>query len=368
MRVLFIPVLVVLFLILGACVFYTAKRFYRVSFVRKLAKKSRFAAIAVSLLPAALCASFSVINVPTAAVVLLHLCVFFAVADLTGLFIRKVVKHSFPADAVCILAFVLTAVCLGTGWVNAHNIRSTHYTLANGKSGGESLRIVLLTDSHIGITLDGKNIPALVERIRAEKPDAVLFAGDLIDESSPWPETEAVCRALGTLDAPLGTWFSFGNHDGDQYAPDHPKKSRLTGLLEENGIHCLEDETVPLCDGFLLAGRADASNRGRVSALDLLAGTDHTLYSIVMDHQPNDYAALAAAGADLVLSGHTHGGHIWPTGLIGLWIGANDRVYGTETRGGTTFIVSSGVSGWAIPFKTGTFSEYDVIDILPAAK
>ena len=57
------------------------------------------------------------------------------------------------------------------------------------------------------------------------------------------------------------------------------------------------------------------------------------------------------------------GGHIFPAGPIGLWMGANDRFYGTETRGDTTFLVTSGISGWGIPFKTGCISEYVVIDI-----
>lgn len=67
--------------------------------------------------------------------------------------------------------------------------------------------------------------------------------------------------------------------------------------------------------------------------------------------------------ADLVLSGHTHGGHIFPAGLIGLISGANDKVYGAEHIDNTDFVVTSGISGWAIPFKTGTISEYVVIDI-----
>ena len=53
------------------------------------------------------------------------------------------------------------------------------------------------------------------------------------------------------------------------------------------------------------------------------------------------------------------------TQQIGLLTGANDRRYGTERRGDTDFVVTSGISGWAIPFKTGTWSEYVVIDILP---
>ena len=95
----------------------------------------------------------------------------------------------------------------------------------------------------------------------------------------------------------------------------------------------------------------------------LAQGMDGSLFTVVLDHQPNDYEKEAASGVDLVLSGHTHGGHIFPGGLIGLLIGANDRVYGTEVRDNTTFIVTSGISGWAIPFKTLCHSEIIVVDV-----
>ncbi len=82
----------------------------------------------------------------------------------------------------------------------------------------------------------------------------------------------------------------------------------------------------------------------------------------MMDHQPNDYANEAGY-ADLVVSGHTHGGQLIPIGIIGKLIGAFDRAYGWEKRDGTDFIVTSGISDWAILFKTGTKSEYLIINV-----
>lgn len=71
----------------------------------------------------------------------------------------------------------------------------------------------------------------------------------------------------------------------------------------------------------------------------------------------------AEAKVDLVLCGHTHGGQLFPFNQVGKWIKANDLVYGHEKRDETNFIVTSGISDWAIKFKTGTKSEYVMIDI-----
>jgi len=86
---------------------------------------------------------------------------------------------------------------------------------------------------------------------------------------------------------------------------------------------------------------------------------------VVPDHRPGDYAAQAAAGVDLVLSGHTHGGQFRPLqGLVGR-LGQNDNVYGLEQRGSSSFIVTSGISDRALVFKTGCCSEYVMITINP---
>ena len=116
-------------------------------------------------------------------------------------------------------------------------------------------------------------------------------------------------------------------------------------------------------DSFYIIGRKDKSESGRLSASELTKDLDPGKYKIMLDHQPNDYEGEADSGVDLVLSGHTHGGQMLPVNRAGEWIKANDRTYGYEKRKDTEFIVSSGISSWAIKFKTGTKSEYVVINI-----
>ena len=116
-------------------------------------------------------------------------------------------------------------------------------------------------------------------------------------------------------------------------------------------------------DRFYLVGREDRSRAGRKTMAELLDGLDRDKYLIVLDHQPNDYAAEAAAGADLVLSGHSHGGQLITITYVDEWFGMLDRTYGWERREETDFIVTSGISCWEILFKTGTRSEYVLITV-----
>ena len=102
----------------------------------------------------------------------------------------------------------------------------------------------------------------------------------------------------------------------------------------------------------------------RKSVLELLEPLDKSKFIIVLDHQPHEYDEEAKAGADFVLSGHTHGGQMFPGAFFSNLTGANDSVCGLSKRKETSFIVTSGISDWAFNFKTGTSSEFCVIDVV----
>ena len=127
-----------------------------------------------------------------------------------------------------------------------------------------------------------------------------------------------------------------------------------------------------LGEDLAIVGRKDRSEeqrgRSRLSAEDVLRDVDHERYIVLLDHQPHDFDDEAAAGADLVLSGHTHGGQFIPITHVGEWIGENALRYGHERRGDTDFVVSSGISNWAFRFKTGCRSEIVLIDLCPQSE
>ena len=358
-----ILVAVLIFMTLGGAA-YLLFGFHRFSVIKRLAEKHRPLSWLICLVPFAAFGWVAVRNPFSAAVVFLHLVLFWILADLIGALVRKSTKKERRRYVEGAAAILLAAVYLTAGWYNAHNVRRTAYIVQTEKAIGDSVRIVGISDAHLGVTLDGARFAGQMARIQSEAPDAVVVVGDFVDDDSCRADMERACEALGALETTYGVYYVPGNHDrGYSREQRDFDYSDLCRALEKNHVVILEDAAAHLGEGLVLFGRKDRSDPGRVDMASAAAALDPARFQIVLDHQPNDYAIEAAAGADLVISGHTHGGHIWPAGLIGLLLGANDRVYGTETRDGTVFIVTSGISGWAIPFKTGTFSEYVVIDI-----
>lgn len=333
--------------------------------IQKLAVKHRGLSWAVSFGLFSLTGLLCLINVWAMAIGLLHLALFWFICFEVAAVVRKLRHAERKGCPEGVIAILMTAVYLCYGWYSAHHIVITHYDLESPTKLCEdgSLRIAEIADLHLGITLDGAEFSQQMSRIKSQEPDIIVVTGDFVDDDSNREDMLRACKALGDAKPALGTYFILGNHDPGYGNYRDFTVDELLSELEKNGVTVLTDETVMVNDRFYLTGRRDAYDGERASMEELCSGLDRSRYHIVLDHQPNDFAAEAEAKADLVLSGHTHGGHLLPAGYIGLLIGANDRVYGYEQRGRTNFIVSSGISGWAIPFKTGTVSEIVVIDI-----
>ena len=357
-------IFLILALLLIAGVVYLLCRVRRFSFVKALAEKSRAASWLLAAALTCLPLLFLFVNIFAAVIVYLHLFLFFALCDLVS-FVYHKSRHSerkrYVAGAAAVL---LTAIYLSAGWFFAHHVFETDYRFETSKELPDgNLRVIVIADLHLGITLDGDEFREELRKVNETRPDAVFLCGDYVDDDSPKEEMVKACSALGELETTYGVYFVFGNHDQGYFSYRDFSSDELRDELEKNGVTILRDESVLVGDSFYVVGRRDRSMAGRKSAEELTKDLDREKYIILLDHQPNDYDAEASSGADLVLSGHTHGGHIVPAGQIGLLLGMNDRIYGSERRGDTTFVVTSGISGWGIPFKTGAISEYAVIDI-----
>ena len=385
-----ILIMITMALLVLAILAYLTSRVMHFSILLRLANGSKkrlavYAALIALFVIVNLYLSLDLIN---AAIVLLHLGIFWILFDLAAFVIRKC-RKSEPAHASVspdpsqsrsashpiywpgICAVVITVLYMAYGWVSAFHVSKTTYTLQTDKAVG-NLRVVGFADSHVGATFDRDGFRKHVEAMQACDPDIVILSGDYVDDETMREDMIASCEALGTLKTTYGVYFVFGNHDKGYYNNEHRgfDADDLIAELEKNNVTVLQDETVLLDDRLYLIGRQDKSEEdfrvGRAPMDQLVEGLDTSKYMIVMDHQPNDYDAEEAAGVDLVFSGHTHGGQFLPINRLGEWAGLNDKTYGYERRGATDFIVTSGIADWAIKFKTGCISEFVIMDITGA--
>lgn len=349
---------------------YLVSRFYKFGLVEKISKGNKKTKIAVSILTVILLVAvlFLTMGFVNAVVCMLYLAAFWLLCDLLYLILKKLGKGSFKYDYIGILAMVVTVIYLSIGWFLVHHVWQTHYTIETDKEVG-SLRIIQFADSHIGTTFDGKGLEKYVDEMQALNPDVVLITGDFVDDDTSKEDMIHACMALGELKTTYGIYYVFGNHDKGYYGKEYRGYSGddLIAELKKNKVTVLQDETVLIDDRFYIIGRQDLSeeerNESRASMAELVKPLDRHKFIIVMDHQPHDYVNQVKADVDLVLSGHTHGGQLFPITYVGEWIGANDKTYGYEKRSNTNFIVTSGISDWAIQFKTGCKSEFVVIDV-----
>lgn len=296
-----------------------------------------------------------------AAVVFLHEVLFFLAFG--G--IMRIVRHFTGKETAVYwqgwLAIGTSVIYLAVGYYLLHHVWQTDYSLETEKP--VSLKIAMFADSHMSTTFDGEGFAEHMKTIEEQHPDIVLIPGDFVDDWSKKADMLRACEALGKMNVKYGVWYSYGNHDEGFMNSRDFTASELEQALRDNGIHILTDEYELVDNSFYVVGRKDSSLGERKSMDELLEGVDTSKYIIVLDHEPNDYDNEAASAADLVVSGHTHGGQLFPATYVGEWFGINDRTYGYEKRNGTDFIVTSGISDWEIQFKTGTKSEYVMIDV-----
>ena len=333
------------------------------SFAKTAALSKVLSVLAVVAAVVVICLIFDVTN---AIIIFIHLAVFMLVGDLVCLVVNRSFGVSVEGRVFDLAALILCVIYLCFGWYLMHGLWETDYKLETAKDIGK-LRIAQIADSHVGCGFDGKGFGSRLMKIQAANPDILVITGDFVDDDTMKQDMIDACAALGQFDAKYGVYFCFGNHDKGYYSNERRGYGgdELIAELEKNNVRVLQDESVLIDDRFYVIGRCDAGYGGssRMPADELVNGLDKDKYMIVLDHQPVDYEAEAAADMDLVLSGHTHGGQLWPLEYIQPIISENDKVRGHERRGNTDFIVTDGISDWAVKFKTGCRSEYNIIDI-----
>lgn len=281
--------------------------------------------------------------------ILLYLVVIFLVLDLGRLLhlVRPQWMHqNFPLTA-CIVIGMFALFLYGN--VHYHHKVREELHLTTDKPLALPLRIVMLSDLHLGYHNPRKELARWVDLINAENPDVVLIAGDVIDMSMRPLVEENMAEEMRRLEAPV--YACLGNHE---YYSSEPLAEQF---YRDARIQLLRDTCLVVGD-LCIMGRDDRTNLRRRNIDELARMADHTKYTILLDHQPYHLEEAEQAGIDFQLSGHTHRGQVWPIS----WI--TDALYecsfGAHQRGKTRYYISSGIGIWGGKFRIGTRSEYVV--------
>ena len=283
-------------------------------------------------------------------VFILYMVVFLACADLI-----KVFNHSFHYGFH--ISLLLTFSILMYGFINYQHLNKQVISIVVNKSvaSQDQLKIVAVSDWHLGFGTDKNRLKKDVDRINAEKPDIILIAGDLIDNSVTPAIMQEMDKEINRLHAQMGVYMVPGNHE---YI------SGISSCIEfigKTNIQILRDSIVTLPCGLQIIGRDDHSNRNRLSAKEWSALADPSKPIILIDHQPNQLADAQLIKADLQISGHTHNGQFFPFTLVIKRL--FELSYGYKKSDDTHYYVTSGIALWGPPFRIGTNSEIVVFDV-----
>lgn len=287
-------------------------------------------------------------------IILLYLFMAFLLLDI-GRWVHLVpatfLKNSW-SGTFAVTAFMFIIFLYGN--IHYHQKVRQPLMLTTGKTLSRKMKVVMLSDLHLGYHNRRSEFAKWVDKINEEKADLILVAGDIIDKNIQPLEEQEMHQEFLRLNAPVVACL--GNHEyygGESNALLFYKKADITLLRD----------SVTTVGDLCIIGRDDRSNPKRKTLSELMKGVDRTKYLVVLDHQPIHLEEAEQNGIDFQLSGHTHHGQVWPIS----WITESiyECAFGEWQRGSTRYYVTSGIGIWGGKFRIGTRSEYVVAEITP---
>jgi uncharacterized protein len=258
---------------------------------------------------------------------------------------------------------LIVAVAVGVtayGAYEAANPSITRFELSSPELPSEfdGVEVALVTDLHAGAVRSADFTQQVVDLVGEQQPDLVVIAGDLVDGTAARYSPELA--PLAGLEAPLGVFATTGNHEMFE------DTANWVRAFEDVGLHVLRNESVALeRDGasVVLAGVDDATGQGTFAPdYDAaLAGVDPSGFTLFAAHQPLQAFEVEGRGVDLQLSGHTHGGQMWPINyLVPL---QQPMLEGQASIAGTSVLTSRGVGAWGPAIRVAAPPEVPIITL-----
>jgi len=223
----------------------------------------------------------------------------------------------------------------------------------------ENFSIAQISDLHVGPTIKRPYVEDVLEKISHLNPDFIAVTGDLVDGSVKYLRSDL--QPLKDMIAPYGTFFVTGNHEYysgvDQWL-DETDRLGMKNLINTNEIISKSGDKIAIAGiTDLNAHQINLSHRSDPEFA--LASLPKDIIKIVLAHQPNSIHAVHKVGADLQLSGHTHGGQFWPfTYPVKL---ASTYIAGYYDHFGTQIYVNRGTGYWGPPLRIGVPAEITLI-------
>ncbi|MEV8597386.1 metallophosphoesterase [Streptomyces sp. NPDC052012] len=265
------------------------------------------------------------------------------------LFVSRVVGGAAAAAAVATVGY-------GTyGVLSGPKVKRVTVPLAKLPRAAHGYRIAVVSDIHLGPVLGRGFAQKVVDTINATQPDLIAVVGDLVDGSVK--DLGPAAAPLAQLTARHGSFFVTGNHEYFSGAEQWVDEVRRLGLRP------LENARTEL-PHFDLAGVNDLAGEDEGQGPDFaraLGDRDRTRACVLLAHQPVQIHEAVDHGVDLQLSGHTHGGQLWPGNLVAA--SANPTVAGLDRYGDTQLYVSRGAGAWGPPTRVGAPSDITVIEL-----
>ncbi|MFF0679063.1 metallophosphoesterase [Streptomyces tendae] len=265
------------------------------------------------------------------------------------LFVSRVVAGAAAAAAVGTVGY-------GTyGVLNGPSVKRVTVPLARLPRAAHGFRIAVVSDIHLGPVLGRGFAQKVVDTINSTQPDLIAVVGDLVDGSVK--DLGPAAAPLAQLEARHGAYFVTGNHEYFSGAEQWVAEVRRLGLIP------LENARTEL-PHFDLAGVNDVAGEDEGQGPDYdraLGDRDRSRACVLLAHQPVQIHDAVDHGVDLQLSGHTHGGQLWPGNLIAG--AANPTLAGLERYGDTQLYVSRGAGAWGPPTRVGAPSDITVIQL-----
>lgn len=307
--------------------------------------------------------------------------------DIVRLILKYAVHASWIQSRIVFAAVGACCICIViiisfSGIYHAKHIKVTPYKITVDKSAPDmdSLKIVLLADTHFGYNSGAVHAQEIVDKINEQNPDLVCITGDIFDnEYDAVREPEKISEILRTIRSKYGVYACWGNHDLNEpilagFTFKHKKEDskqlkdpRMKRFLQNSNIQLLEDEAVLIDNSFYVVGRKDASliekiEEKRKTPAQLTQKLDKDKTIIVIDHQPKELQDIADAGVDLDLCGHTHDGQTFPGNFTVKFLWENPCGY--LQKGSMHNIVTSGSGVWGPAMRVGSDSEICTINLI----